>query len=174
MDRVSPSGAFRGSERSRNGGIDRVPVDGAAGELWLCGKHLIGPDPEAAVSRIGADLVVCLNQRHELEDRYPAYVAWLGADPRALWAPVPDLGAPTVDEALQLVGIVADHLDEGRTVLAHCGAGIGRAGTLAAAVLIVRGATVEEAVAVVAASRPTAGPEAGAQRALLEALAAGT
>lgn len=174
MDAVSPSSAIRGSERSRNGGIDRVPVAGATGELWLCGKHLIGPDPDAAVARVGADLVVCLNERHELEDRYPAYVAWLRTDPRVLWAPVPDLGAPAVDEALALAGTVAAHLDEGRTVLTHCGAGIGRAGTLAAAVLVVRGAKVDEAVAVVAASRPTAGPEAGAQRALLEALAAGT
>lgn len=171
MDAVGRKGAFGGSERSRNGGIDRVPVDGAPGELWLCGKHLIGPDPEAAVDRIAADVVVCLNERHELEDRYPDYVDWLRTDARVLWAPVPDLGAPSVDDALVLAGTVASHLDEGRTVLAHCGAGIGRAGTLAAAVLVLRGATVEEAVSVVAASRPTAGPEAGAQLQLLHALA---
>ncbi len=171
MDAVSPTGGFRSSERSRNGGIDRVPVAGAPGELWLCGKHLIGPDPEAAVDRIGADLVVCLNQRHELEDRYPSYVDWLRTDPRVRWVPVPDLGVPTIDVAAELARSVSSSLDAGRTVLAHCGAGIGRAGTLAAAVLVVRGATVAEAVAVVAASRPTAGPEAGAQLLLLHELA---
>ena len=42
---------------------------------------------------------------------------------------------------------------------------------VAAAVLVQRGASVDEAVAVVAASRPLAGPEAGAQVQLLHALA---
>lgn len=159
------------SERSRTGGVDRVPVPGVDGELWLCGKHLVGPDVEGAVARVGADVVLCLNERHELVDRYPAYVRWLGADPRAWWAPVPDLSAPPVDEAAALVERLVDLLAAGRTVLAHCGAGIGRAGTVAAAVLVARGATVEDAVAVVAASRPMAGPEAGAQSELLHALA---
>lgn len=167
MDQVS---RWR-SERSRNGGIDRIPVPDVDGELWLCGKHLIGPDPEAAVARVGADVVVCLNQRHELEDRYPDYVRWLRTDHRAWWVPVPDLAAPPLDVARDLAGRIGDHLSAGRTVLAHCGAGIGRAGTVAAAVLVTRGHSVEDAVEVVAANRPTAGPEAGAQLALLHALA---
>lgn len=158
------------SERSRNGGLDRIPVDGVTGALWLCGKHLIGPDPEAAIDRAGADVVLCLNEAHELEDRYPAYVRWLRADERAWWVPVPDLHAPDLDDAVALVDGVLAHLDAGRTVLAHCGAGIGRAGTLAAAVLVAKGATPREAVTHVAAHRPLAGPEAGAQQDLLEAL----
>jgi len=162
------------SERSRNGGVDRVPVPGVDGELWLCGKHLVGPDVEAAVERVGASVVLCLNEAHELADRYPGYVDWLRADDRAWWVPVPDLHAPSVDEARALVARLLDHLVAGRTVLAHCGAGIGRAGTVAAAVLVTLGATVDDAVATVAASRPLAGPEAGAQRALLEELAATT
>lgn len=159
------------SERSRNGGVDRVPVEGLPGQLWLCGKHFIGPDPDHAVARVTADVVVCLNEAHELDDRYPAYVEWLRADPRARWIPVPDLGAPPADVAAELAHGVVDDLAHGRTVLAHCGAGIGRAGTLAAAVLIARGASVAEAVDLVAAHRPMAGPEAGAQRELLHALA---
>lgn len=162
---------WRSSERSRNGGIDRVPVPDAPGALWLCGKHLIGPDVEAAVARVDAQVVLCLNERHELEARYPDYVAWLRTDPRAWWTPVPDLHAPPLDDAVALVEALVEHLEAGRTVLTHCGAGIGRAGTMAAAVLIARGATVDEAVAVVAASRPGAGPEAGAQTQLLRSLA---
>ena len=163
--------AWRSSERSRNGGIDRVPVPDAPGELWLCGKHLIGPDVEAAVARVDADVVLCLNERHELEARYPDYIAWLRTDPRAWWVPVPDLHAPPLDAAGALVDGLVAHLDAGRTVLTHCGAGIGRAGTVAAAVLIARGATVADAVALVSASRPGAGPEAGAQQELLRAIA---
>ena len=168
---VERSTTWRSSERSRNGGIDRIPVPGASGAVWLCGKHLIGPDVEAAITRVGADVVLCLNERHELEPRYPDYVAWLHADPRAWWVPVPDLHAPPLTDALALVETMAAHLEGGRTVLTHCGAGIGRAGTVAAAVLVARGATVEAAVAQVAASRPGAGPEAGAQAELLRAIA---
>lgn len=171
MDAAGRQATWRDSERSRNGGLDRVPVPGLRGELWLCGKHLIGPDVEAAIGRVGAGVVLCLNERHELEERYPDYVRWLRTDPRAWWVPVPDLHAPTPADAAALVDGLLAHLDAGRTVLAHCGAGIGRAGTIAAAVLVVRGAAVEDAVATVAASRPGAGPEAGVQTQLLRAFA---
>src|SRR3546814_7706747 len=78
---------------------DALPIEG---ELWLCGKHFVGPDVEAAVRRVGADVVLCLNEHHELADRYPAYVRWLGTDERAWWVPVPDLHAPPLDEAVVL------------------------------------------------------------------------
>ncbi len=163
------------SERLRNGGFDRVPVAGADGGLWLAGKHFVGPDPEQALDRTGAAVLVCLNEAHELGDRYPDYVAWLrSAGPRARWNPVPDLGAPAVELATAWATAVSADLDAGRSVLVHCGAGMGRAGTLAAAVLIVRGLTVDEAVAVVAAARPGAGPEAGAQSDLLARIAEGS
>ena len=82
-------------ERSRNGGIDEVPVPGP-GRLWLCGKHFIGPDPEVALERTGAAVVVCLNERDELEDRYPEYVDWLlhTAADRAIWFPLPRHARP--------------------------------------------------------------------------------
>jgi hypothetical protein len=162
--------SWRNSERSRNGGIDRIPVPGAPGALWLCGKHLIGPDVEAAVARVDADVVLCLNERHELEHRYPDYVAWLRVDPRAWWVPVPDLHAPPLADAVALVDALGTHLDAGRTVLTHCGAGIGRAGTIAAALLVKMGVPAPHAIATVAAHRPMAGPEAGAQADLLATL----
>jgi hypothetical protein len=157
------------SERSRNGGVDEVPVP-AAGRLFLCGKHFIGPDVDAAIARVGADAVVCLNPAFELEDRYPEYVAWLRADERAVWYPIPDLGAPAVDAVLPFLEDLVERLHAGRTLLVHCGAGIGRAGTVAAALLVLLGAGVDEATRTVAASRPMAGPEAGAQQLLLAAL----
>lgn len=159
------------SERSRHGGVDRVEVPGLAGHLWLCGKHFIGPDHAAAIEAVGADVVVCLNERHELADRYPDYVEWLrSGHETARWHPVPDLSAPPVDDAVALIDELVGELVAGRTVLVHCGAGMGRAGTVAAAVLVRRGLRPDEAVERVAASRPLAGPEAGAQEALLAAL----
>src|SRR4051794_41371069 len=83
------------SERSLDGGIDEIPQRGP-GRLWLAGKHAVGPDPEALLTRVGADAIVCLNERHEIDDRYPGYVEWLveEAPPRAHRVPIHDLHAP--------------------------------------------------------------------------------
>jgi protein-tyrosine phosphatase len=101
-------------------------------------------------------------------------VAWLEANGpvRATWFPVPDLHAPPVDAVGPLLDELADRLAAGEGVLVHCGAGVGRAGTIAAAVLMRLGLTRHEALERVAASRPTAGPQADVQDALLLALEA--
>ena len=149
-------------------------MPGVPGALWLAGKHFVGPDPERALVVVGATAIVCLNEAEEFADRYPAYADWLVANrpDRAVWAPVPDLHAPELDEAVELVDQLCSRLRAGHRLILHCGAGIGRAGTMAAAVLIDLGSTLEEATARVAAHRPMAGPEAGAQRELLVQLAA--
>ena len=162
-------------ERSRNGGADEVPLpDGVTpGRLWLCGKHFVGGDVELALQKTGATTVVCLNQEHEIGDRYPAYVEWLRThdDDRALWFPIPDLHAPDLERANELIAALRRRLDDGETLLVHCGAGIGRAGTVAAALLMSMGVAMHDAIDTVAAARPMAGPEAGAQLDLLAALA---
>jgi protein-tyrosine phosphatase len=162
-------------DRWRDGGLDRVPVPAATGQLWLCGKHAVGADPEAALARIGGDgTIVCLNQRGELEDRYPGYVDWLREhrDGRALWFPIPDLHAPPLDELRPLLDEIGRRLDAGGHVLVHCGAGIGRAGTVAVCILLQRGVAKDEALVHVADHRPMAGPEVGAQRDVVDELAA--
>ena len=161
-------------ERQRNGGIDEVPLPaGTRGRLWLCGKHLIGPDVGAVVDRVGADAVVCLVPRHELDGRYHEYVAWLQADDRAIWFPIADLHAPGADVMQPLLDDLHARLACGETLVVHCGAGIGRAGTVAAALLIGLGASVDDALATVRASRPMAGPQDASQLALLHELARG-
>lgn len=158
------------SERSRDGGVDEVALPDGPGRLWLCGKHAVAPDPDALLERLGATTVVALNELHELEDRYPDYVRWLRTSGRAVWHPVPDLHAPTLDDALALVDDLRRRIQDGDHVVLHCGAGVGRAGTIAAALLMRGGLAHDEALARVASSRPMAGPEAGAQRDLLVAL----
>lgn len=161
------------AERARHGGVDEVPLPFGPGRLWLCGKHFVGPDPERALTAVGATTVVCLNEPGEIADRYPEYVEWLRTNQpdRAVWHPVPDLHAPDFDAATALVASLRVRLAAGEGLLLHCGAGIGRAGTLAAALLVTMGVPVDEAVAHVAAHRPMAGPEAGVQADLLDALA---
>ena len=160
--------------RARHGGLDEIPLPTGPGRLWLCGKHFVAPDPAGALLACDADQLVCLCERDELEGRYPEYVAWLVANQGAgaRWYPVADLHAPSLEEAELFLDDLYRLIRSGHSVLMHCGAGIGRAGTLAAALLIRMGAPVRSALSTVAGARPMAGPEAGVQSELLERLAA--
>jgi hypothetical protein len=161
--------------RSVDGGTDEIPLpNGVAGRLFLAGKHAVAPDPEAALERIRGDTIVCLNERAELEHRYPQYVDWLAehVEGRAIWAPTHDLGALTPERTEALVDAIVARLGAGETLLVHCGAGVGRAGTIAVAVVHRLGVPLAEAQDTVRRHRPMAGPEAGAQRELIEALEA--
>jgi protein-tyrosine phosphatase len=159
-------------ERSRNGGIDEVPLRGR-GRLWLCGKHFVGPDPEQTLERTGATTIVCLNERAELADRYPEYVEWLleNRGGKAVWVPLPDMNAPGRATVAPLFDDLERRLSDDDGLVLHCGAGIGRAGTIAAALLIRGGASLEHALAVVASSRPMAGPQTESQLHFLIGLA---
>jgi protein-tyrosine phosphatase len=155
-----------GTSWNTDGGIHEVPLPaGCSGRLWLCGKHAVAPHPDAVLQRTGAAAVVCLTEDHELTDRYPDYVGWLRAHDggQAEWFPIHDLGAPELPVALPFLRGLARRLDAGEGLVVHCGAGIGRAGTIAIAVLVLLGESLDEASQHVRSHRPMAGPEAGRQ-----------
>ena len=77
-----------------------------------------------------------------------------------------------LEEARSLLQRLRSLVDAGETLLVHCGAGIGRAGTVAACILMALGVGRDEALRTVAAHRPMAGPEAGAQRDAVDDFAA--
>ena len=156
-------------ERSWHGGVDEIPLPLETGRLWLCGKRFVAPDPDAALATVGAGRVVCLCEAHELADRYPDYVAWLRehAGDEAIWFPIPDLHAPDLDVMVAFLADLVDRLAAGEKLLMHCGAGMGRAGTIAAALLMTLGVDRHQAVVTVRRHRPMAGPESGAQADLL-------
>lgn len=164
-------------ERSVDGGLDPVDfsVDGVQARLWLCGKHLAAPNPEAALARAGgADAIVCFCEPHELAERYPEYPGWLAdnADTRSLWRPIPDLTSPTFDAALSIAEDIANRIRSGHELILHCAAGKGRAPTMSICAMILLGVKATDALKLVADARPGAGPEVGAQVELVEAFRA--
>ncbi len=153
--------------------MHEIPLPTVQGRLWLCGKHVVGPDPEGVLARTGADTIVCLTERHELNDRYPDYVTWLNqhhSHRRAVWFPVHDLHAPPFQTGKVLIDDLVARLRGGDGLVVHCAAGIGRAGTTAVAILIRLGETPENALRHVRAHRPMAGPEVGAQQQFVQML----
>jgi protein-tyrosine phosphatase len=146
-----------------DGGIHEIPVPSLVGRLWLCGKHFIGPNYSAALQRVNASHVVCLVREGELRGRYDEYLAWLQAKDGSTWYPIHDLSSPPIEEILSLYQGVVDRLRRGESVIVHCAAGVGRAGTLAVAVCQIAGMALDEALSHVRQHRPGAGPEVGSQ-----------
>jgi atypical dual specificity phosphatase len=63
-----------------------------------------------------------------------------------LCLPVPDGGAPTVEQAAEFVRFVNLQRAEGRPVAVHCEAGLGRTGTMLATYLVSQGESAEAAI----------------------------
>lgn len=154
-----------------DGGIHEIPLPEVTGRLWLCGKHYIAPRPDAVVDALAVDRVVCLVHEHELAGHYGPYVQWLRESDRARWFPIHDLSSPDFEIVIDLYRSVAADIRSGHSVIAHCAAGIGRAGTLAVGVCQILGMPLEEALTHVRRHRPGAGPEAGAQLEAVQHLA---
>jgi protein-tyrosine phosphatase len=86
--------------------------------------------------------------------------------------PVPDRGTPgSRDRFRELVNTVAGELTAGRGVVVHCRQGIGRAGLVAAGVLVAAGLDPDAAVERVTAARGRPVPETPAQRRWLDEFA---
>lgn len=63
-----------------------------------------------------------------------------------LCLPMPDGGAPTLEQAAVFVRFVEDQRRAQRPVAVHCEAGLGRTGTMLATYLIAQGAGADEAI----------------------------
>lgn len=89
-----------------------------------------------------------------------------------LCLPVPDGGAPTMEQATEFVAFVNGHRAAGRAVAVHCEAGVGRTGTMLAVYLISEGASAQSAIEAVREVEKTA-VESARQIQFLEQYAAG-
>ena len=106
------------------------------------------PDDLTWLRRHGIDVLVSLT-----EDPPPRH--WVNdAGLLAVNVPVPDMEPPTDRQLDHLVETIRKAQDSGMGVAVHCGAGLGRTGTVLAAYFVVRGMQPREAVEKVRALRP--------------------
>jgi protein-tyrosine phosphatase len=150
---------------------------------WL-GRMAISPRPRGGDwlddemkgwREAGVDAVVSLLEPDEAED--------LGLDQERKFSedndmefyslPIADRNVPKSDaDAEQLLTVLEEALNRGKNIVIHCRQGIGRAGLIAATLLVERGFSPSEAVQRVSAARHAPVPETAEQRAWLDSFAA--
>ncbi len=112
--------------------------------------HVGGQYRRRGWSRLEArGITAVVNLRTEFDDNAAGI-----APPRYLHLPVADDHAPTLEQLRAGAAFITDEIACGGSVFVHCGSGIGRAATMAAAYLISTGLTRDEAWEKIRAVRP--------------------
>lgn len=133
-------------------------ASGPRGFLWLIRGKLAGtPRPGIvrdldedleALRRVGITVLISLTRTPPDTAALQAY--GIGN----LWSPIPDMGAPSIDQAQWLCRQIEELIARGESVAVHCRAGLGRTGTVLAAFLIWQGREALEALEAVRRVEP--------------------
>lgn len=113
----------------------------------LAGMGWPAPMDWPAVAAEGVRAVLSLTEEPPAGDPAAHGLAWRHE-------PIVDFGTPDEDVLARCTAWVQQHLDAGRPVVIHCHAGMGRTGTLLAAVLVSQGMDAMAAIEHVRRRRP--------------------
>src|SRR5437660_12865335 len=116
--------------------------------LGTCANQYVPASPVPEIHTQGLSMLVNLHERPDPPD----ILAQLQA--QTIHLPVPDSHAPTEAQLDAGVAAISEALQQGKRVAVHCGAGLGRSGTLIAAYLVSQGAAPDDAMAQVRSARP--------------------
>ncbi len=139
---------------------------------WLMPDKLLAcayPKTETALDALREQDISVLINLHE-RDHAPDSLAARGLT--SVHIPVVDFSTPTPAQIDQGIAAIDEALSRGQRVAVHCGAGLGRTGTLLACYLVAHGATAHEAIQRVREVRPGS-IETGEQAEAIRAFAAG-
>jgi len=140
--------------------IDWLPstvlqTNGKLGLTHMPGSRAARDADLAALQTSGVDALVCLQQPREFQQINPPET--LAERQAAVSAhhiqfvhdAITDFAPPTIEQAQRIVAEVVCLLNTGKTVVVHCFAGLGRAGTIAACVLVDQSYPADEAVKII-------------------------
>ena len=132
-------------------GIPAVTGAPMIGNSLVAPGVLVGPQHRGAGARKLAEMGVryCVNMRIEFDDAEHGL-----ALEHYCHLPTVDDEAPTLEQLRRGVAFVDGAVSAGESVYIHCGGGVGRAPTMAAAYFISRGFALDDAVALIRETRP--------------------
>ena len=117
-------------------------------QLGACVNPYVSQSATNELQTHGITMLVNLHERPDPPD----ILAQLQA--QTIHLPVPDSHAPTQAQLDAGVAAISEALQQSKRVAVHCGAGLGRSGTLIAAYLVSHGSTPDDAMARVRSARP--------------------